>query len=72
MEIWRLKIHIFIVSINWTGKIFDGDFLDVQTDPVTRKVYKKPNGQLYFTPYDKGNRVSVYFEIDAIKIGLNS
>ena len=47
-------------------EIFEGDFLDVQTDPITRKVFKKEDGQLYFHPYDIEDKVSAYFKIDLI------
>lgn len=48
-------------------EIFEGDFLDVQVDPVLRKVYKKVDGQLYFQPYGEEDRVSAYFMNDLIK-----
>jgi hypothetical protein len=49
------------------NEIFEGDFLDVQTDSVQRKVYRKEDGALYFKPYDKEERVSAYFKNDMIK-----
>jgi hypothetical protein len=67
MEINNTYIHCFD---KLDREIFEGDFLDVQTDTVVREVYKKTDGQLYFTPYDKEDRVSAYFKIDMTKIGL--
>lgn len=49
------------------NEIFDGDLLDVQTDPIMRKVYKKADGELYFKPYGNEEKVSAYFKNDLIK-----
>ena len=49
-------------------EIFEGYFIDVQTDPVLRKVYKKDDSELYFNPYEKEERVSAFFKNDLIKI----
>ena len=49
-------------------EIFEGDILDIQKDPIYRTVYKKEDGQLYFKPYGKEDRVSAYFKNDLVKI----
>jgi hypothetical protein len=45
--------------------IQDGDIVDVQMDGE-HKVYKKEDGQLYFKPLGKEDRVSSYFSNDLI------
>jgi len=52
-------------------EILEENFLDVQTDPIARKVYKKDDGQLYFTPYGKEDRVSAFFKTDLVKCDEN-
>jgi hypothetical protein len=52
----------------FNNEIFEGDFVDVQTDPIPRKIYKKEDGELCFNPYEKEERVSAYFKTDLIKI----
>ena len=47
------------------NQVFDGDFVDLQTSGV-HKVYKKEDGQLYFRPYGKEDRVSAYFSNDMV------
>lgn len=47
--------------------IKDGYYVDVQNSGTCR-VYKKEDKQLYFTPYDKEERVSDYFSNDIIAI----
>jgi hypothetical protein len=54
----------------FNNEIFVGDFVDVQTDLILRKVYKKENGELYFNPYEKEEKVSSYFKTDLIKIEI--
>ena len=54
----------------FNNEIFVGDFVDVQTDLIPRKVYKKENGELYFNPYEKEEKVSSYFKTDLIKIEI--
>jgi hypothetical protein len=54
----------------FNNEIFVGDFVDVQTDPISRKVYKKEDGELYFNPYEKEEKVSAYFKTDLIKIEI--
>ena len=54
----------------FNNEIFAGDFVDVQTDPIPRKVYKKEDGELYFNPYDEKERVAAYFKTDLIKIEI--
>lgn len=49
-------------------EIIEGDLLDVQIDPIPRKVYKKSDGELYFNPYGNEEKVSSYFKNDLIKI----
>lgn len=49
------------------NEIFDRDLLDVQTDPIMRKIHKKGEGELYFKPYGNEKKVSVYFKNDLIK-----
>ena len=49
------------------NEIFEGDFLDVQTDSIPRRVYRKEDGELYFKPYEKEEKVSAYFKNDMIK-----
>jgi hypothetical protein len=45
----------------------EGDIVDVQKDGE-HKIYKKEDGQLYFKPYKKEDRVSAYFSNDIIKV----
>ena len=45
----------------------DNDTVDVQTNGK-HKMYKKEDGQLYFKPYGKEDRVSSYFSNDIVKI----
>lgn len=52
-------------------EIKEGDSLDVQNDGI-HKVYKKYDGQLYFKPYGKEDRVSAYFSNDLIIINENT
>lgn len=47
------------------NEVKDGDYVDVQRDGVHR-VYKKDDGQLYFKPYGKEDRVSAYFSNDMV------
>jgi hypothetical protein len=35
-------------------------------------IYKKEDGQLYFKPYGKEDKVSAYFSNDMIKVNLGS
>jgi len=49
------------------NEVADGDFVDVQRAGI-HKVYKKEDGQLYFKPYGKEDRVSAYFSNDMIKV----
>lgn len=44
----------------------DGDYVDVQTSGIKR-IYAKSDGQLYFKPYNKEEKVSSYFANDMIK-----
>jgi hypothetical protein len=44
----------------------EGDYVDVQTSGK-HKIYKKEDGQLYFKPYGREDRVSDYFSDDMIK-----
>lgn len=52
-------------------EIFEGDYLDVQNEKVARLVYKKEDGQLYFTPYGKEDRVFAYFSNDIVRCDKN-
>jgi len=45
----------------------EGDIVDVQMDGE-HEIYKKENGQLYFKPYGKEDRVCTYFSNDMIKV----
>ena len=45
----------------------EGDVVDVQNDGE-HEIYKKEDGQLYFKPYGKEDRVSAYFSNDMIKV----
>ncbi len=54
----------------FNNEILVGDFIDVQTDPMPRKVYKKEGGELYFNPYENEEKVSAYFKTDLIKIEI--
>ena len=45
----------------------EGDTLDVQMNGK-HEIYKKEDGQLYFKPYGKEEKVSGYFSNDLIKI----
>ena len=45
----------------------EGDIVDVQRDGE-HEIYKKEDGQLYFKPYGKEDRVSAYFSNDMIKV----
>jgi len=45
----------------------EGDIVDVQRDGE-HEIYKKEDGQLYFAPYEKEDRVSAYFSNDLIKV----
>jgi hypothetical protein len=44
----------------------EGDYVDVQKDGV-HQIYKKEDGELYFNPYGKQDRVSAYFSNDIAK-----
>jgi hypothetical protein len=48
----------------------EGDYVDVQKDGV-HQIYKKDDGQLYFNPYGKEDRVSSYFSNDIAKCDAN-
>ncbi len=50
------------------NEIFEEDLLDVQIDPIPRKVYRKADGELYFNPYGNEDKVSAYFKNDLIKL----
>ena len=54
----------------FNNEIFAGDFVDVQTDTIPRKVYKKEDGELYFNPYEIEEKISAYFKTDLIKIEI--
>jgi hypothetical protein len=45
----------------------EGDIVDVQMDGE-HKIYKKEDGQLYFKPYGKEDRVCAYFRNDMVKV----
>jgi len=45
----------------------EGDIVDVQKDGE-HEIYKKEDGQLYFKPYGKEDRVSAYFSNDMIRV----
>lgn len=45
----------------------EGDIVAVQLDGE-HEIYKKEDGQLYFKPYGKEDRVSAYFSNDIIKV----
>ena len=49
----------------------EGDVVDVQMDGE-HTIYKKEDGQLYFKPYGKEDKVSAYFSNDMIKVNLGS
>ena len=49
----------------FSNEVKEGDFVDVQTDGV-HQVYKKEDGQLYFKPYGREDRVSAYFSNDMV------
>jgi len=49
----------------FSSEVKEGNFVDVQTDGV-HQVYKKEDGQLYFKPYGKEDRVSTYFSNDMV------
>ena len=48
----------------------EDDYVDVQKDGA-QKIYKKEDGQLYFKPYGKEDRVSAYFANDLVKCDEN-
>lgn len=48
-------------------ELTSGDSVIVQNDGV-HKIYKKADGQLYFKPYGKEDRVSAYFKNDLTKV----
>ena len=52
------------------NEVKDGDYVDVQTDGV-HQVYKKEDGQLYFKPYGKEDKVSAYFSNDMVLCDRN-
>lgn len=62
MKLTELKTKRCFDKFN--NEIFVGDFVDVQTDPIPRKVYKREDGELYFNPYEKEEKVSAYFKTD--------
>lgn len=66
MKLTELKTKRCFDKFN--NEILVGDFVDVQTDPIPRKVYKKEDGELYFNPYEKEEKVSTYYKTDLIKI----
>jgi len=45
----------------------DGDTVDVQLDGE-QVIYTKEDGQLYFKPYGRENKVWEYFSRDMIKV----
>lgn len=45
------------------NEIFEGDLLDVQIDPIPRKVYRKEDGELYFSPYEIEDKISAYLKM---------
>ena len=45
----------------------EGDVVDVQMDGE-QTIYKKEDGQLYFKPYGKEDKVSAYFSNDMINV----
>ena len=51
----------------FSNEVKEGDFVDVQTDGV-HQVYKKEDGQLYFKPYGREDRVSAYFSNDMVLV----
>ena len=53
----------------FSNEVKEGDFVDVQTDGVYQ-VYKKEDGQLYFKPYGREDRVSDYFSNDMVRCYL--
>lgn len=48
-------------------EFFEGDEVDVQQAGV-HKIFKKEDGQLYFSPYGKDEMVSSYFSNDLIRV----
>lgn len=58
-------MHYVRCTDKFSNEILDGDFVDVQIDGV-HKVYKKNDGQLYFKPYGKEERVAAYFSNDMV------
>ena len=68
MTLSKLKTKRCFDKFN--NEIFVGDFVDVQTDLIPRKVYKKEDRELYFNPYEKEEKVSAYFKTDLIKIEI--
>ena len=55
---------------------FDVELKEFDTVDVQKigklKIYKKTDGQLYFTPYGEEDRVSAYFKNDLIKVDEKS
>ena len=49
-------------------EIFTRDFFNVQADPIIREVHKKEDGELYFKPFEKEDKVSAYLKNNLIKI----
>lgn len=47
-------------------ELVEGDYVDVQSDGP-HQIYKKEDGQLYFKPYGKEDRVCAYFSNDIVK-----
>lgn len=49
------------------NELNEDDIVDVQL-AGNHKIYKKEDGQLYFKPYGKEDRVSAYFRNDLVKV----
>lgn len=57
-----------ILRDKFGAAITDGSLLSVQNIKKPIRVYKKKNGNLYFSPYGKESKVTSYFSNDLILI----
>ena len=67
MDMMHMKNKYVKCFDKFDVELKEGDIVDVQMDGE-HEIYKKEDGQLYFKPYGKEDRVSAYFSNDMIKV----
>ena len=66
-----LKSEEYMKCVDKFGvELKHGDFVDVQLDGA-QLIYSKEDGQLYFKPYGKEDKVCDYFSNDLVKCDNN-